>query len=60
PAEGADTVVYLASSRDVEGVTGSYFIQRRPATSNSRARDEESARRLWEISEELTAPRPSG
>jgi len=60
PTEGADTVVYLASSPDIEGVTGTYFIQRRRATPNTRALDGEAARHLWEISEELTAPRPSG
>ena len=50
---GARTSVYLASSPEVEGVTGAYFIAckaRRPAPS---ARDEALARRLWEESAAL-------
>jgi NAD(P)-dependent dehydrogenase (short-subunit alcohol dehydrogenase family) len=54
PEEGARTSVYLASSPEVEGVTGKYFDkckERRP----SRAAQEEGApARLWAISEELT------
>ncbi|HEV8594702.1 MAG TPA: SDR family oxidoreductase, partial [Thermoplasmata archaeon] len=57
PAKGADTVVYLASSPDVEGVTGGYFIRRKPAEPNPIAKDAEVARRLWEVSESLTGLR---
>lgn len=34
PDEGADTVVYLATSPDVEGVTGQYFRNRAPSAVN--------------------------
>jgi len=53
PERGARTSVYLASSPEVEGVTGGYFIAcktRRPAPV---ARDEAVARRLWEDSAAL-------
>jgi retinol dehydrogenase-14 len=54
PEEGADTSVWLASSPDVEGVTGRYF-QRRHAVRSSRASyDVAAQQRLWRISEELT------
>jgi len=54
PEEGADTGVWLASSPDVEGVTGRYF-QRRHAVRSSRASyDVAAQQRLWRISEELT------
>lgn len=61
PEEGADTGVWLASSPDVEGVTGRYF-QRRHAVRSSRASyDVAAQQRLWHISEELTGlPANSG
>ena len=58
PEEGAQTSIYLASSPEVESVTGKYF-ERKQATPSSRASyDEAAARRLWEVSERLTAPSP--
>lgn len=54
PKEGADTAVYLASSPDVEGLTGKYFIKRRQAKPSANAESKEAAARLWEISEKLT------
>ena len=51
--EGARTSIYLASSPDVEGVSGEYFIKCRIATPSRRARDDDSARRLWQLSEQL-------
>jgi NAD(P)-dependent dehydrogenase (short-subunit alcohol dehydrogenase family) len=55
PEEGADTVIYLSSSPEVEGVSGEYFADRKPATSSSEARDDEMARRLWEASQALVS-----
>jgi len=52
--KGAATAVYLASSPEVEGVTGKYFAKCRPAASSAESRDPEVARRLWEVSERLT------
>jgi NAD(P)-dependent dehydrogenase (short-subunit alcohol dehydrogenase family) len=54
---GARTSVYLASSPEVEGVTGKYFYKCREKTPHRRARDDEAARRLWEVSERLTGLR---
>lgn len=54
PARGARTSIYLASSSDVEGVSGRYFARRKQENSSEASRNEEAARRLWEVSEELT------
>ena len=54
-AQGARTSVYLASSPEVAGVTGQYFVKCRPAHASAAARDDEAARRLWKQSEELVA-----
>lgn len=54
PKRGAQTCIYLASSPEVEGVSGKYFIDRQPATSSEESYDPQIAARLWAISEELT------
>jgi retinol dehydrogenase 12 len=56
--EGARTSIYLASSPGVEGVTGKYFERRKEVPSSPASRDEAAARRLWQLSEELTGGRP--
>lgn len=53
--QGARTSIYLASSPEVEGVTGLYFVRCKPATPSRVARNEQAARRLWDMSEELIA-----
>ena len=53
-AEGAQTPLYLASSPDVENVTGKYFIDMESVPSSHESYDTESAKRLWEISEQLS------
>jgi NAD(P)-dependent dehydrogenase (short-subunit alcohol dehydrogenase family) len=63
PQRGADTIVYLASSPDVAGQTGGYYVKRQRREPSGAARDDMTARRLWQLSEELTglAPaRPTG
>ena len=50
---GAKTSVYLASSPDVAGVTGKYFAKCRERTPSRAARDDVTARRLWEESARL-------
>ena len=52
--QGADAGVYLASSPEVESITGKYFFERKPIPSSDISYDEEIAQRLWNISEELT------
>ena len=54
PEEGADTLIYLASSPEVEGVAGRYFIRRKAVPSSILSCDEELALRLWVESERLT------
>ncbi len=54
PEQGARTAVYLASSPDVETVTGKYFVREREVASDPVSYDEAAARRLWEVSEEMT------
>jgi retinol dehydrogenase-14 len=55
PAKGADTIVYLASSPEVEGITGKYFAYRKEIRSNRESYDRDVWKRLWEVSEKLTA-----
>jgi retinol dehydrogenase 12 len=56
PAAGAETPVYLASSPEVAGVTGGYFVKCRPAEPSALARDAGAAARLWALSEDLAGP----
>ncbi|MBW3572685.1 MAG: SDR family oxidoreductase [Gemmatimonadetes bacterium] len=60
PEEGARTVVHLASSPQVAGVTGEYFVDERPSRVAPPALDEDAARRLWELSARLTGLDPAG
>jgi NAD(P)-dependent dehydrogenase (short-subunit alcohol dehydrogenase family) len=53
PAEGAETMVYLASSPDVAEVTGQYFSRSVPITPSSWAQDDRSALLLWQRSAAL-------
>ncbi len=54
PEKGAETSIYLASSPEVEGLSGRYFIKKAEARSSDVSYDERLARRLWEVSAELT------
>ena len=55
-ARRADTSIYLASASEVEGVTGQYFADRRPETSNKASYDTAAAAQLWDTSARLTVP----
>jgi NAD(P)-dependent dehydrogenase (short-subunit alcohol dehydrogenase family) len=55
PERGADTLVWLVSSPDVEGISGKYFFDRRERRPSQAARDPEAAQRLWRFSEEQIA-----
>ena len=50
PDEGAETVLHLAASPEVAGMTGMYFKQRAPSPVNPMANDHAVAERLWEWS----------
>lgn len=54
PEQGARTSIYLASSPEVEGLTGRYFEKCREARPSKAALDDDAARRLWEISMRMT------
>ncbi len=54
PEKGAETVVYLASSPDVEGVTGKYFKDKKAVSSSKLSMNQSISARLWELSEKLT------
>jgi NAD(P)-dependent dehydrogenase (short-subunit alcohol dehydrogenase family) len=51
--KGAETMVQLAASPALEGVTGKYFQEGREVLPSRLARDEALARRLWDVSAEL-------
>jgi NAD(P)-dependent dehydrogenase (short-subunit alcohol dehydrogenase family) len=51
--DGARTSVYLASSPEVEGVTGKYFASSQAVASSPASYDETAARRLWQVSAEM-------
>jgi len=53
PAQGAATPIYLASSPEVEGVTGQYFANRRPKKSSKSSYNTATAARLWQVSARL-------
>jgi NAD(P)-dependent dehydrogenase (short-subunit alcohol dehydrogenase family) len=52
--ESARTAVYLATSPDMEGVTGQYFFHGKPARSKPITYDASVAAQLWSVSESLT------
>jgi len=53
PEEGAETLIYLASSPEVANVSGKYFHKCHPVTPSKEAQDDTKARRLWEESSKL-------
>lgn len=52
--QGAQTTLYLATSPDVEGVSGKYFSNKREKKSSGRSYDPSTRQRLWQVSTELT------
>lgn len=53
PQQGAATSIHLASSSEVEGVTGMYFANGRPRTANKASHDVAVAAHLWQVSARL-------
>jgi len=53
PAQGAKTPIYLASSPDVDGISGQFFVNRKPKTANKVAYDTDMTARLWRGSADL-------
>lgn len=54
-AEGADTLIWLATSEEAGKSSGGYFYQRKPRAAGPFADDEAQAERLWQESEKLVA-----
>jgi len=54
PERGADTAVWLASSPEVAGASGGYYVKRRLRKPSKAAQDPETAAKLWRMSEKLT------
>jgi NAD(P)-dependent dehydrogenase (short-subunit alcohol dehydrogenase family) len=55
PRRGAQTSIYLATSPDVAGKTGMYWVRSKPGHMSRHARDDGAAERLWDESERLLA-----
>jgi len=53
PAKGAETSIYLASSTDVDGITGKYFYDSHMLPAAPQATDMLVARKLWGVSVKL-------
>jgi NAD(P)-dependent dehydrogenase (short-subunit alcohol dehydrogenase family) len=53
PEEGAKTIIYLASSPEVARTSGEYFTKCAAATPSAEARNDNDAKRLWDVSTEL-------
>jgi NAD(P)-dependent dehydrogenase (short-subunit alcohol dehydrogenase family) len=58
PRDAAKTAIYLATSPEVEGVTGAYFVDSHPERSSDSSYDRAAQARLWYASQQLTT-RPS-
>lgn len=53
-AKGAETSIYLATSPEVEDISGKYFKNKKITTPVAPAYDDEITEELWEISEKLS------
>jgi NAD(P)-dependent dehydrogenase (short-subunit alcohol dehydrogenase family) len=54
PEEGAKTIIYLASSPEVEGISGKYFYKCKQVMPTAEAQNDADAQRLWDISAQLS------
>jgi len=54
PEEGAETIIYLSSSPEVEGVTGKFYIEKKAVMSSPISNDPKIAQLLWEACERMT------
>ena len=52
--QGADTTIYLATSEDAEGVTGKYFIDRKPAKVGKKYNSIPNEEMIWDYCERQT------
>jgi NAD(P)-dependent dehydrogenase (short-subunit alcohol dehydrogenase family) len=54
PEEGAQTIIFLASSPEVRGITGEYFVKQKAVRSSQVSYDRAAAERLWQVSAGMT------
>ena len=54
PQKGAETSIYLASSPDVEGISGKYWSNKKLRKNNPKADKPGVGERLWELSQKMT------
>ena len=54
PQQGAETLVYLAASPDIKGVSGKYWRDKKQVSSSKISYDQEQQERLWEFSAKIT------
>ncbi len=54
PETAAKRILYVATSPELEGVTGKYFTKMHEAKSSQESYDNDSAKQLWQVSEQLT------
>ena len=54
PEQGAQTSLYLATSPEVEGVSGKYFVNRKAVRSSKASYDQSATDRLWQVSAAMT------
>lgn len=54
PEQGAQTSIYLATSPEVEGMTGKYFVKEKEVQTSPASHDHAAVMRLWQSSEAVT------
>jgi NAD(P)-dependent dehydrogenase (short-subunit alcohol dehydrogenase family) len=54
PKKGAEGPLYLASSSEVEGISGKYFDNKKIVSSSKYSNDLTVAKELWRVSKSLT------
>jgi hypothetical protein len=54
PEDGAATNIYLASSPEVEGITGKYYENCKPAVASWKVYVADTREKFWDLSCELT------
>jgi NAD(P)-dependent dehydrogenase (short-subunit alcohol dehydrogenase family) len=55
PEKGAETLIYLAASPQVQGASGGYYVDCKLVEPSAAGRDDGAAERLWHVSEQLVA-----
>lgn len=59
PEEGGDRIVFLATSPEVQGMTGGYYEKDRIVEPSKLAQDDTLAKRLWDVSASMTKLAPA-